>query len=91
MFCFLGSPLIGLPQPGGQKLQPHWGGGERHHHHKGDSDSGGGDDEEEKIFQRYYHVFQEGELEGLVKQVEGLSISHSYYDQGNWCVVAEKI
>ena len=42
MFCFLGSPLIGLPQPGGQKLQPHWGGGERHHHHKGDSDSGGG-------------------------------------------------
>ena len=52
---------------------------------------GGGDDEEEKIFQRYYHVFQEGELEGLVKQVEGLSISHSYYDQGNWCVVAEKI
>ncbi|XP_053679008.1 alkylated DNA repair protein alkB homolog 8 [Anopheles nili] len=44
-------------------------------------------------FLRYYHVFEERELEqlclsadakGLVKLIE------SYYDQGNWCVMLEK-
>jgi hypothetical protein len=32
------------------------------------------DGREERIFQRYYHVFEEGELEGLVEQVEGLQV-----------------
>jgi alkylated DNA repair protein alkB family protein 8 len=49
------------------------------------------DRKEERIFQRYYHVFEEGELEGLVEQVEELRVVHSYYDQGNWCVIAERV
>ena len=39
---------------------------------------------------RYYHVFEEGELEGLMKEVAGLAVLESYYDQGNWCAVAER-
>jgi alkylated DNA repair protein alkB family protein 8 len=47
--------------------------------------------EEERVFQRYYHVFEEGELEHLVSRVEGLRLLHSYYDQGNWCILAQKL
>lgn len=47
--------------------------------------------ENERVYQRYYHVFQEGELEQLLAKVEGLRLLHSYYDQGNWCIIAEKI
>ncbi|TKR67377.1 hypothetical protein L596_023538 [Steinernema carpocapsae] len=35
---------------------------------------------------RYYHLFTEGELEGLVTSVEGLSVVSSIYEQGNWIV-----
>lgn len=41
-------------------------------------------------FLRYYHVFQEGELEVLSSMVPKISVKHSYYDQGNWCVVLQK-
>ena len=44
----------------------------------------------EKTFHRFYHVFTEGELEGLCRQVAELSVVRSYYDQGNWCVILEK-
>ena len=47
--------------------------------------------EEERVYQRYYHVFQEGELEQLIAKVEGLRLLASYYDQGNWCAEAEKV
>ena len=41
---------------------------------------------------RYYHVFKEGELDYLINTyVENLHIISSYYDQSNWCVVAEKV
>uniref|UniRef100_A0A4W4FIU1 tRNA (carboxymethyluridine(34)-5-O)-methyltransferase n=1 Tax=Electrophorus electricus TaxID=8005 RepID=A0A4W4FIU1_ELEEL len=43
------------------------------------------------VFHRYYHVFQEGELEKLCCLVKGVKVLDSYYDQGNWCVVLEKI
>jgi alkylated DNA repair protein alkB family protein 8 len=36
-------------------------------------------------------LFQEGELEQLISKVEGLRLVQSYYDQGNWCIVAEKL
>ena len=44
----------------------------------------------EKTFHRFYHVFDEGELENLIEMVDGLRILQSYYDQGNWCVIFEK-
>lgn len=49
---------------------------------------GAGDDQ---VFMRYYHVFEEGELEQLVGLVEGLQVEEGYYDQGNWCVIATKV
>ena len=65
----------------------------------------GGEEEEEKVspvsihfcipsmqvLLRYYHVFEEGELEELVEKVEGLVVVESYYDQGNWCSVLERV
>jgi len=51
------------------------------------SEDQGGD----KEFKRFYHVFEEGELESLVMQVEGLELVESYYDQGNWCCIARKV
>ncbi|XP_076869371.1 tRNA (carboxymethyluridine(34)-5-O)-methyltransferase ALKBH8 isoform X2 [Brachyhypopomus gauderio] len=43
------------------------------------------------VVHRYYHVFQQGELERLCCQVQNVKIQDSYYDQGNWCVVLEKM
>ena len=40
--------------------------------------------------QRYCHLFGKGELEELFLQFEGISVSRSYYDQSNWCVVLAK-
>lgn len=42
------------------------------------------------VFHRYYHVFQQGELEQLCAQVAGVKVQSSYHDQGNWCVILEK-
>jgi hypothetical protein len=40
---------------------------------------------------RYYHVFREGELEGLCGLVlPPVDVVQSYYDEGNWCVVFER-
>ena len=44
-----------------------------------------------RAFMRYYHVFREGELCGLLKErVPELHILSCGNDHGNWCVVAEK-
>lgn len=43
------------------------------------------------VFHRYYHVFQQGELEQLCVQVTGVKVQSSYHDQGNWCAILEKI
>ncbi|XP_058807012.1 alkylated DNA repair protein alkB homolog 8 isoform X2 [Phymastichus coffea] len=45
---------------------------------------GGGD------FLRFYHVFEEGELEKLCSDVPSTKVQKVYYDQGNWCIVLEK-
>lgn len=42
------------------------------------------------VFHRYYHVFQQGELEELCLGVAGVKVLRSYHDQGNWCVELEK-
>lgn len=47
--------------------------------------------EEKKTFLRFYHVFEEYELDNLCKEIEAIEIVKSYYDQGNWCVIFRKI
>ncbi|EFN89740.1 Alkylated DNA repair protein alkB-like protein 8 [Harpegnathos saltator] len=42
-------------------------------------------------FLRYYHVFQEGELAELCAEISATMLKSVYYDQGNWCVILEKI
>lgn len=42
-------------------------------------------------FLRFYHVFDEGELERMCQRFsKSISIEKSYYDQGNWCVILRK-
>ncbi|XP_064608870.1 alkylated DNA repair protein alkB homolog 8-like [Liolophura sinensis] len=42
-------------------------------------------------FHRYYHVFRQGELDSLCETLPNIVIKESYYDQGNWCVLLEKL
>ncbi|KAF2879487.1 hypothetical protein ILUMI_26682 [Ignelater luminosus] len=49
------------------------------------------DENENKLFLRFYHVFQEGELDELCKKLNNIEIIKSYYDQGNWCILLKKI
>lgn len=50
----------------------------------------GSSDQHPTTYLRFYHVFEENELESLCKQFENISIVKSYYDQGNWCVIFQK-
>ncbi|XP_009580935.1 PREDICTED: alkylated DNA repair protein alkB homolog 8-like, partial [Fulmarus glacialis] len=43
------------------------------------------------VFHRYYHVFCKGELEAACRSLDCVRVQKSYYDQGNWCVVLEKL
>lgn len=47
--------------------------------------------EQQKVFLRYYHVFEDGELEELCMKNSHVEIVKSYYDQGNHCVILKKI
>ncbi|XP_078484682.1 tRNA (carboxymethyluridine(34)-5-O)-methyltransferase alkbh8-like [Ciona intestinalis] len=40
---------------------------------------------------RYYHVFKENELQSLCSQITECSVLKSYHDNGNWCVILEKV
>lgn len=42
------------------------------------------------VYHRYYHLFQQGELQQLCGQIPGVDVQHGYHDQGNWCVILEK-
>ncbi|KAG8377911.1 hypothetical protein BUALT_Bualt08G0082800 [Buddleja alternifolia] len=42
------------------------------------------------VYDRYYHVFSEGELERIVGGVEGTVIVDRFYDKSNWCIILEK-
>ena len=48
------------------------------------------EDQGYSTYQRYYHVFKEGELASLVEGVSGLAVKQEFYDHENWCVVAIK-
>ncbi|XP_029417751.1 alkylated DNA repair protein alkB homolog 8 isoform X2 [Nannospalax galili] len=43
------------------------------------------------VFHRFYHVFCGGELETACQALGDVSILKSYYDQGNWCVILQKV
>ena len=43
------------------------------------------------VFKRYYHLFDEGELNGLVAALPGVRLTDSFYDKSNWCAVLEKL
>ena len=47
-------------------------------------------DEGSKTYHRFYHVFEEGELEELIESLDDLTIVETYYDQGNWCAIFKK-
>ncbi|KAK6115755.1 hypothetical protein DH2020_008024 [Rehmannia glutinosa] len=42
------------------------------------------------VYDRYYHVFSEGELERLVCGVDGAVIVDRFYDKSNWCIILQK-
>lgn len=42
------------------------------------------------VYNRYYHVFIEGELERLVSGIDNAVIHDKFYDKSNWCIVLEK-
>lgn len=43
------------------------------------------------MFKRFYHLFDAGELEGLVGGIGGARLVDSFYDKSNWCVIFEKV
>lgn len=43
------------------------------------------------VYNRYYHVFSEGELERLVTGMDNAVIVEQFFDKSNWCIVLEKI
>lgn len=43
------------------------------------------------VFSRYYHVYEQFELDRLVEKVPGAKVLDSFYDKDNWCVVMGKI
>lgn len=40
---------------------------------------------------RFYHLFSAGELDELCEETGSLIIEESYYDKGNWGIVAERL
>jgi len=42
------------------------------------------------VFQRYCHVYREGELEALCEEVGGCAIVETGWDKGNWTVLLKK-
>lgn len=48
-------------------------------------------DSDNNDFMRFYHVFEENELENLCVSIGGVVIEESFYEQGNWCVILKKI
>ncbi|KAJ3212927.1 Alkylated DNA repair protein alkB 8 [Entophlyctis luteolus] len=42
------------------------------------------------VFQRYYHVFVQGELDSVVNEAGNMRIEESGYDRDNWYIIATK-
>lgn len=43
-----------------------------------------------QTFQRYYHVFRQGELVELISKTTGLLVVEEFFDHENWCVISKK-
>ncbi|XP_078150275.1 tRNA (carboxymethyluridine(34)-5-O)-methyltransferase-like isoform X2 [Carex rostrata] len=43
------------------------------------------------VYNRYYHVFAEGELQRLVSGMKNATIVDQFYDKSNWCIVLKKM
>lgn len=43
------------------------------------------------VFKRYYHLYDAGELEGLIARVSGIRLVASFFDKSNWCCVFERL
>ena len=51
-----------------------------------------GDPTAPRVYQRYCHVYKEGELETLFEHIKSwVKVNRVYFDCGNWCVEAERI
>jgi alkylated DNA repair protein alkB family protein 8 len=50
-----------------------------------------GDIVSSQVFLRYYHIFENNELERLFEFTPQARIVESFYEQGNWCVIFEKV
>jgi SAM-dependent methyltransferase len=46
---------------------------------------------DEKDYKRYYHFFEQNELEQLCIQAENCAIEKSYFDKENWAVIVKKL
>ncbi|KAI3969302.1 hypothetical protein MKW92_019444 [Papaver armeniacum] len=42
------------------------------------------------VYNRYYHVFKEGELERLTCGIKNAVIRDRFFDKSNWCIILEK-
>ena len=62
-------------------------------HRQGESQNEGVIDREKSsvVFQRYYHLFDSGELDGLIEQTPGIRLIDSFFDKSNWCCIFEKL
>lgn len=49
------------------------------------------DDSSPPVFLRYYHVFEDDEIKGMCETLDSVKIVDYYYDQGNWCILLEKV
>ncbi|CAL1390367.1 unnamed protein product [Linum trigynum] len=43
------------------------------------------------VYNRYYHVFGEGELERLASGIKNAMVVDQFFDKSNWCIVLQKI
>ena len=47
--------------------------------------------EKEEVYQRYYHMFHQGELEWLLKTFTNIQIENTWYERENWFVSFKKL
>ena len=45
----------------------------------------------DKVYNRYYHLFCEGELESLINRFNNVEIINRGYQKDNWYVILRKI
>lgn len=43
------------------------------------------------IYNRYYHVFKEGELGNLIKNHKNIELIEEFYDKENWACRVKKL